>query len=357
MKILSVVETLAHGGAESVLVDLVMGLTEHEHRVLHFSAVNHTAADKSFLETFRRAEVRCDDIHWGRFWDALAEEKILGAFRPDVVFFHWWGNNPLLPWIEYRRDEPIGRRPAFICVLHHHGITAPAGYDRYVLVAKSQLDQVAHIHPDRIFIIPNGIDLRRFPRRRRRPPGNEMVVGRLSNLREVKIRRDWPETLAAFELPQTRFVIAGGGELRAVLQRSAMAAGIEEKICFPGYVPRAAVPSMLAGFDVFCYSTSTAVECHPLALLEALAAGLPIVAEGRGGIPEIVSHGVNGLLCNSADEMGKHLIGFAAMTNCAAASRAARWRPRNGSRSIGNWIRTSNCWPASGANASEVRRG
>jgi glycosyltransferase involved in cell wall biosynthesis len=63
----------------------------------------------------------------------------------------------------------------------------------------------------------------------------------------------------------------------------------------------------LKRFDVFCHVTSTAVECHPLALLEALAAGVPIVAEARGGIPEVVTHGVNGLLASTPGEIGDHL--------------------------------------------------
>ena len=82
---------------------------------------------------------------------------------------------------------------------------------------------------------------------------------------------------------------------------------LEDHFELPGYVERERVPALLEGFDVFCHVTSTAVESHPLALLEALAAGVPIVAESRGGIPEIVTHGVNGLLASSTHEIGDHL--------------------------------------------------
>ncbi len=306
MKILSVIESLAHGGAESVLVDLVTGLREHEHRVVHFSSANGIQADQSFIETLRRHRVDCADVHWEQLCDDVGRAEVLAGFRPDVVFFHWWAKHPWMPWIWTLGDAPISRRPAFVCVLHHHGIRVMRGYDRYVLVARSQLEQVRHIEPKRIVVLPNGVDLCRF-RKKQRKWSDDLVVGRVSNLHANKIPHDLPSMLASFELPKTEFIIAGDGEVMPELRASAMATRTADKFSFPGYVPRVAVPTLLESFNVFCYTTSTAVECHPLALLEALAAGLPIVADARGGIPEIVKHNVNGLLSGSISEMGVHL--------------------------------------------------
>jgi glycosyltransferase involved in cell wall biosynthesis len=170
---------------------------------------------------------------------------------------------------------------------------------------------VSHLTRERILSIPNGIDLARFapadrPLGDAGANGREMVVGRLSNLRPVKIPSDWVRTLASFTLPATRFVIAGDGPVRETLEADArkFAPG---RFAFPGYVARAGVPGMLRNFDVFCYATAEAEECHPLALLESLAAGVPIVAEARGGIPSIVRHEKNGLLASSTREIGDHL--------------------------------------------------
>ena len=188
------------------------------------------------------------------------------------------------------------------------GIAAPVGYDYYVPVARSQLGQVAHVTPERVHVISNGVDLARFaPAERRRGPRGEVVIGRVSSLREGKIPADWIRTTASFQIPRTRWVMAGAGSMRARLAQDVEALGLEQTFSLPGHIPRPAVPRLLAGFDIFAYATSTAVECHPLALIEALAAGVPIVAEARGGIPEIVSHGTNGLLARSADEVGEHL--------------------------------------------------
>ena len=284
-------------------------MPEHQHRVIHYSSANAIKADAGFVEALGAAGIACLDVHWDALCNEDLRSNVLAGFRPDLVFFHWWGNDPWMPWVLSR----VPGRPIFVCVLHHAGIPAKAGYDRYVLVSRSQLPQVKGITPDQVRVIPNGIQLERFPLlvddRDQRPntPAGPFVVGRLSELREGKIPADWVRTLASFELENTRFVIAGAGALLPILRKSATDLNIEDKVSFPGYIPRDDVPSLLRTFDVFCYATSSAVECCPLVLLEAMAAHVPVVAEARGGVPEIVIDGENGLLANSTPEVGAHL--------------------------------------------------
>lgn len=307
MKILSVVESLDHGGAQTVLVDLVLGLTEYDHRVVHFSSANGIKANSHFLAQMRLQGVDCRDIHWEELSDPVGRKTGLAEFRPDVVLFHWWGNDPLQEWIASELGSRLSHKPSFVCILHRHDVPAPYHYDRYVLVSRTQFDQVKHLEFRRIAYIPNGVDLNRFRRRQRKSSDGELVIGRLSTLRDHKIELEWPQKLASFEVPKAKFVIAGDGELLSQLRDNAWNTRIGNKFSFPGYIPRASVPDLLHRFDVFCYSTSTAVECHPLALLEALASGLPIVAQARGGITEVVQHGVNGLLARSTAEIGENL--------------------------------------------------
>jgi glycosyltransferase involved in cell wall biosynthesis len=314
MNVLSVIESFAHGGAETVLIDLVFGLAEHTHCVLHFSRANGITAHEPFEQSLRGAGIPCIDAHWRCLADESSRREALSGFSPDVVLLHWWGRDPWSPWIQKPSGDTFAeRRPAFVCVLHHAGLRPVRGCDRYVLVAPNQAASVSHLPADRIVTIPNGIDLRRFAAadagEESTPPGangRKMVVGRLSTLRAVKIPSDWVRTLVSFELPETRFVIAGDGPLRAMLAADAQALA-PDLFEFPGYVSRAAVPAMLRSFDVFCYATAEAEECHPLALLESLAAGVPIVAEARGGVPAIVRHDENGFLASSTAEIGVHL--------------------------------------------------
>jgi glycosyltransferase involved in cell wall biosynthesis len=72
------------------------------------------------------------------------------------------------------------------------------------------------------------------------------------------------------------------------------------------------VAPWLHTLDVAFHITDDVSECHPLALLEAIACGVPVVAEGRGGTPEIVRHGVDGLLGDGPQEVGAHLRRLAA---------------------------------------------
>jgi glycosyltransferase involved in cell wall biosynthesis len=304
VRILSVIETLTHGGAETVLVDLVLGLARHDHRVLHFSTANGEPPHRPFLDALAAAGVPCIDAPWTCVDSPARRDETLGDFAPDIVIFHWWGNDPWLSWV--REVASDAARPRFVAVLHCSGLRPPAGYDRYVIVCAHQRPQVAHVPAERVRCIPNGVDLQRFAARGR-APGTPVVVGRLSSLREGKIPRDFVRVAAAWKIPGVRYVIAGAGPLQPALADDARRLG-DGDFRLPGYVPRADVPGLLATFDVFCYTTAPdLVECHPLALLEALAAGVPVVAEARGGIPEIVSHGVNGLLGRSADEIGEHL--------------------------------------------------
>ncbi len=308
MKILSVVEAFCLGGTQTVLADVALSLPEHDHRMVHFSRANAIIVDATLQNALISAGIECLEAHWDALRIPELRAKLLDDFRPDVVLFHWWGKDPWMPWVLSQAPHP----PTFICVLHHHDIPAKQGYDRYVLVSRTQLDQVSPIAPWRVRVIPNGVDLRRFPPlpqpRADQPvaPNRPFVVGRLSELRDGKIPADWVQTLASFRLEHTRFVIAGNGPLFHHLLAGANQRMGENQISFPGYIPRSQVPALLRTFDVFCY-TSPAVECCPLVILEAMAAGLPVVAEARGGMPAIVIHGKNGLLANSFDEIGQHL--------------------------------------------------
>ena len=295
MRVLSVIESLLHGGAETVLVDLVRGLTACEHDVAHFTGSYGAEAAPWILAALADAGATCRDLPRAALRDRDGRAPRLGA-DPDVVVHHWWGSSSFDPW-----PHP-DRRPAFVLVVHTSRAQAPAGYDAYVLVSETQRSQVQAVDPARVVVIPNGVDVARFATTTSaRRKG--FTVGRLSNLRHEKIGADCVRMLAALDLSDTTFVIAGDGPLRAGLIDDARALGVEPSVLFPGYVERDNVPALLGSFDVFCYTVSTAVECHPLALLEACAAGLPIVAEARGGVPDIVQDGVNGYLLRDRDEL------------------------------------------------------
>jgi len=97
--------------------------------------------------------------------------------------------------------------------------------------------------------------------------------------------------------PSARFLLVGDGELRLSLERQAEAACLNGHVRFLGY--RNDVPAVLAASDVLVLPSFA--EDVPLVILEAMAAGLPVVASDVGGVREAVVHGMTGLLVPPGD--------------------------------------------------------
>ena len=142
-----------------------------------------------------------------------------------------------------------------------------------------------------IDVIPNGIEVGDFPVWRR-PSGK--VITTVANLRIGKAHDVLlhAAVLVLQRHPDARFRIVGDGPLRAELEAQARALGIAANVDFLG--GRDDVPTQLASSDLFAFPSL--MEAFPNGVMEAMAAGLPVVATGVGGIPELVEHGRNGLL-------------------------------------------------------------
>lgn len=95
--------------------------------------------------------------------------------------------------------------------------------------------------------------------------------------------------------PDAMLLIVGDGEYRSVLEAKARSLGLANNVLFTGYVDD---PSeILAVTDVYAHISLN--EACPMAVLEAMSAGLPIVASRAGGIPEVIDDGVTGLLVDN----------------------------------------------------------
>ncbi|MEW6274267.1 MAG: glycosyltransferase family 4 protein [Bacillota bacterium] len=96
---------------------------------------------------------------------------------------------------------------------------------------------------------------------------------------------------------RVNFLIVGDGPLRRQLEHEAVALGLENRVVFTG--ERDDVPVILSALDIFVLPSLT--EGFPLAILEALAAGRPVIATRVGGIPEIIADNHTGLLIKPGD--------------------------------------------------------
>jgi glycosyltransferase involved in cell wall biosynthesis len=162
---------------------------------------------------------------------------------------------------------------------------------------------------DKLRVIPYGADLSAMEsvavheandfRRALGVHSGEILIGSVGRLVEQK---DYPTQLRAFamavaEVPALRMVLAGDGPLKAGLLRMARELKISRQVSFIGHCER--VPAFLRCLDIFVLASK--FEPFGVALLEAKAAGVAIVATRVNEIPEILSEGTSGLLSPAED--------------------------------------------------------
>ena len=148
---------------------------------------------------------------------------------------------------------------------------------------------------DATVVIPNAVDVGAAPRSvSTRQPPLLVAVGRL------KAPKDFPTLVRALgRLPAGSFeaMIVGDGPDRPQLEESVRSAGLSYAVRLTR--ERNDVPHLLASADVFVLPSRS--EGHPVSVLEAMAAGLPVVASRVGGVPEQVVEGETGLLVEPGD--------------------------------------------------------
>jgi glycosyltransferase involved in cell wall biosynthesis len=130
-------------------------------------------------------------------------------------------------------------------------------------------------------------------------PHGSPIVGNVAALVPHKGQRHLIEAAAIVvtRVPDARFVIAGEGELRPVLERQIKEHHLEKHVFLAGFRPD--ILSVHKGFDIFVMSSVT--EGLGTSLLDAMACGKPIVATTAGGMPEVVEDGATGLLVPPRD--------------------------------------------------------
>ncbi len=182
---------------------------------------------------------------------------------------------------------------------------------RHIAVARDGLEirvRRERVRPDRILLIPNGVTIPVQPRdhelaRRVRTefgvPVGAPIIGSVGRLVVEKGYEHLLEALklVRVEVPNLRWLAVGDGHLRPALTARAAALGLDDAVIWAGL--RQDVESLLPAMDLWVMSSIE--EGLPVALLEAMAAGCPIVATRVGGIPDAVDDGREALLVPVAD--------------------------------------------------------
>lgn len=333
MHILHIIESLEFGGAEKIVVDLANGFTNRARVSVccfkTFGALRPTLAptveafcfDKGegndYLVPVRLArEIRrrkIDVVHthnWGTFVEGTLAAGYAGAaVRVHTVHGSYAkcgegivasGNRAVRHWVE--------RRVASLC-------------HRIVGVSDSicaDIEREIGLSSSLLCTIHNGIEVN-VPTKPRMSPRTRFVsVGRLAAI------KNFPLMLSAFARLAGRehasLTIVGDGPERAHLMALSAQLGLGDRVHFVGFSYD--VPRYLADADVFLVSSN--YEGISIAVLEAMQAGLPVIATNVGGISETVVDGVTGMLIPAGD--------CEALTSAMAALVASRQtRQRMGS--------------------------
>jgi glycosyltransferase involved in cell wall biosynthesis len=251
--------------------------------------------------------------------------SLLWRWQPDIVHTHTAKAGALgrVASAFYNLGARRSRRCAVIHTFHGHVLEGYFGRlgslavglvertlarvtDRIVTISARQFDDItrrfAIAPPRKTAIVPLGLELGELLALEERtgtsPPAppelRELVVGYVGRIVPIKDLDTLVQgvALARAQLPRLRLVIAGDGEQRRVLEGLVTQLALDGHVAFLGW--RRDLPALYASIDVFVLTSLN--EGTPVSLIEAMAAGVPVVATSVGGVPDVIEHGVTGVL-------------------------------------------------------------
>jgi glycosyltransferase involved in cell wall biosynthesis len=345
-RVLMIAPGLARGGAERQILATADGLLRRGYEVEIFCFAG-VAGEPDFIDEFSQLGIKChhpfelgdsiavgdsvEDIHDLRQFAQLVDHldivplgrvlaKTIREFRPEIV--HCWSDlaNVIGGLVATNLGVPrvvLGQRnvPAFRYV---DGVAPYLCLDAYRLLAQNsnivmlnnslagltKYLQWLDVPYDKIKLVYNGFLPRGFHIRRgsetklcRRRLGlmdDARVIGTVMRFAPEKDPYVWLETAAAIAAarPDTRFVLAGYGNLAEQIERRIEALGLAECFILPGAAKD--VGLIYGALDVLLLTSR--FEGTPNVLIEAQAAGVPVVAPDVGGTSEALLNGVTGIL-------------------------------------------------------------
>jgi glycosyltransferase involved in cell wall biosynthesis len=310
--LLHIFPTFAVGGSQMRFAQLVR---------LHGPRYRHTviALDRNFDMASRLAGLAVDTLKlqfdkrsvlasWGLF------RKTLRDIAPDVLMTYNWG---AMEWALVNRFGPA---------VHHVHIEdgfgpeeahtqlrrriwarrlALAGRNTTLVLPSRNLEQIAlhlwALPKTRIRYIPNGVDCARFAVPERWQHDGQIVIGTVASLRAEKNIARLLNAFAAIarqrEPGALALMIVGDGAERPALETLASSLGVAAQVRFVGQSNQP--EKWLAQMDIFALSSDT--EQMPLSVLEAMAAGLPIVATAVGDVAQMVAQEGRGAIVPARD--------------------------------------------------------
>jgi glycosyltransferase involved in cell wall biosynthesis len=293
------------GGLESVVSMLARGHTAMGHRVYVAALVDPGGGVYPFLDALEAEGVQTVRITlptraYSR--ERAAVRRLCAELAPDVVHTHGYRSDVV--------DGGVARAAGVPVVSTVHGFTGGAmrnriyewiqerafrDFDAVIAVSQPIVRRLERrgVSRSRIHFIPNAFDgaaavvERDAARERLGIPKDEFTIGWVGRLSAEKGPDVFVDAIAHLSQPTPSAAFVGGGPDEPALRERALRHGVEERVRWLGIVPGAG--ALLAAFDMLVLSSRT--EGIPIVLLEAAAAGVPIVATRVGGVPSMFPDG------------------------------------------------------------------
>lgn len=308
MRILHVITRLVHGGAQRNTIMCAADQARRGHEVTLVTGTE-SGPEGSLLEEARRDPYRLVEL------PALVREpsprhdllafvalwRLMGREGYDVVHTHTSKAGILGRWAAWLRRVPAVVHTPHGHVFHGYFSPPKAALFKAVerasarvthrIVTLTEGDLQDHLRegiapPDRFVTIPSGVALEGF-RRPAGPSPHGETIGCVARLVEVKGPLDLLEAMAhvAARFPRARLLLVGDGPLRAQVEGRIRDLGLQDRVVLAGRLEDPA--PALREMDVFALPSHN--EGMGRAAVEAMAAGLPVVATRVGGLPDVVS--------------------------------------------------------------------
>ena len=305
----------APGGVQSHVRQLADQLQRRGHEVLVLAPGSAASTERDVRIVGRPVRVRFNGSVVPLCFSpasATAVREALDQFDPDVVHLH----EPLAPSTSmlaalYAKAPLVATFHAYFGreMLQGQMYSAVAPLlrpiwrriDHRIAVSQAAAASVtSRMGRDPIRIVPNGADLEPF---RRALPADLPAGRKLLFVGRLEPRKGFPIAVRAFALlaqrmPDVRLLVVGEGRDRKALRE--LDADVRARVTMLGHVTRAELPTYHAAADVFIGS-ALGSESFGIVLVEAMAAGLPVVVSDIAGYREVVHEGIEGLLVPPSD--------------------------------------------------------
>jgi len=225
-------------------------------------------------------------------------EEIVREIDPAIMMFHNTGGKTV------DGEWPYDWLKQWPLIAVHHNRTFPCFHaDLDVFVSETILDSYERIKPRMNWkLIPPCMDLNPYEAIDRSPDNKRCVIGKLTSSLHTRFPAELLTILDAVkrQAPQVRFSLVGGSEYWDNITLSQ---------CETPKIGSKTPKEFYKSFDIFVHRNKEGtVDSWGRVISEAMAAGLPVVCENKGGPAEQITHGVDGFLCDDDNDFVKYLV-------------------------------------------------